>query len=565
MVLVKAPEQSNMENYFHGVRKPANLTPSPCRSTDQPKTNSNRTTQKSSSRLAVLSCWILETHERPDFPLGTVAGIRGMEDTEYCRGAQAAATRDQITRKQSFGKLMILQMLPEPRTELDRQVADLEGRAEALKALLESRPAKRPLIIEFSGSPKAGKTRTIAGLELFLKRNGIKVEVYTERASVSPIKSKGHLNFNVWVSCASLQGMLEALYKDIDIFILDRGIFDALVWNEWLYMTGKVTAEEARQVEEFFQMSRWLDLIDLVFIVRCNPKVSIEREYADQLTSKRGTIMAENTLQQFLEAIDRTMKNNGTKFQKTISIDTTNMRTRESVAKIADEALKALNGFLDESICVIPVKSVNNLPESGFVTNQAVISGFLTAVESRKAFVPRSQAEQNAGYLQPIPCAVLRYRGKVLVLRRKKPGHPLHDTYALWAGGHVSQSDDGPNILINTLNRELTEEVFIKEAFELNPNPVGLIRTNEDARASRHIAVLYEIHLMSEDVALALNQKEFRETRGSSMSGRLIDMSQLTEIYSEMGDWSKSIVDHYWPEYSGKTVSAAPLFEQSPS
>jgi hypothetical protein len=98
----------------------------------------------------------------------------------------------------------------------------LEERAAKLKAFLETRPAKRPLILEFSGSPKAGKTRCISVLELFLKRNGIRTEVYTERASVSPIKSKGHLNFNVWVSCASLQGMLEALYKDIDVFILDR-------------------------------------------------------------------------------------------------------------------------------------------------------------------------------------------------------------------------------------------------------------------------------------------------------------------------------------------------------
>ena len=135
------------------------------------------------------------------------------------------------------------------------QIAELEAKAGQLKALLEGRTAKRPLIIEFSGAPKSGKTRSISVLELFLKRNGIKVEVFTERASIAPIKSKGHLNFNVWVSCASLQGMLEALYRDIDVFILDRGIFDALVWNEWLEMTGKITKEEAKQVAEFFTMA----------------------------------------------------------------------------------------------------------------------------------------------------------------------------------------------------------------------------------------------------------------------------------------------------------------------
>ena len=79
------------------------------------------------------------------------------------------------------------------------QIKSLESRAEQLKQLLEKRLAKRPLIIEFSGGPRAGKTRSISGLELFLKRNEIKAEVSTERALMAPIKPKGHLNFNVWV------------------------------------------------------------------------------------------------------------------------------------------------------------------------------------------------------------------------------------------------------------------------------------------------------------------------------------------------------------------------------
>ena len=96
--------------------------------------------------------------------------------------------------------------------------------------------------------------------------------------------------------------MLEALYRDLDVFILDRGVFDALVWNEWLEMTGKITREEAQQVADFFTMDRWTKLIDLVLVLTCEPKKSIEREYADQLTTKRGTIMSEHTLEQINQA-----------------------------------------------------------------------------------------------------------------------------------------------------------------------------------------------------------------------------------------------------------------------
>jgi predicted NUDIX family phosphoesterase len=187
------------------------------------------------------------------------------------------------------------------------------------------------------------------------------------------------------------------------------------------------------------------------------------------------------------------------------------------------------------------------------VSDAKAVSDFAEAVRSEKLFAPRSQAEKNPNYLQPIPCAVLRYQDKVLILKRNKPGHPLHNKYDIWAGGHVIESDAGTDILLNTLHRELTEEVFIKEAFDPPRGPVALIRTDEDARASRHIAVLYEITLKSEDVALALNQKEFRFTRGTSMSGRLVPINELAALYNEMGNWSKSIVNLFWKDQVPKS------------
>jgi hypothetical protein len=52
--------------------------------------------------------------------------------------------------------------------QIFEQIKGLESRAAQLRDLLEKRSAKRPLIIEFSGAPKAGKTRSISGLELFV-------------------------------------------------------------------------------------------------------------------------------------------------------------------------------------------------------------------------------------------------------------------------------------------------------------------------------------------------------------------------------------------------------------
>lgn len=433
-------------------------------------------------------------------------------------------------------------------------IQELETKAEELRKLLSKRAAKRPLIVEFSGSPKAGKTMAISVLSLFLKRNGIKVEAFAERASVSPIKGKGRFDFNAWVSCASLQGMLESLDKEIDIFVLDRGLFDALIWNTWLKLTGKINSQEADDFERFFTMERWIQLIDLVCVLKCDPLNSIEREYLDQLTTRRGTIMDESILKQLNEAADITMHQHRSKFKRILQIDTTSVDRRDGVARITTEILQTLHRFLDETICVIPKSSwAVELPNAGFVANAALLESFSSIASREKLFFPKSYAENNTDYLIPIPCAIVRYEDQILFLKRNEEGHSLHDTYTIWAGGHIAQSDDvGPDILVSALRRELSEELFIRDDYEIVP--LGIVRTSEDERASRHIGIVYQANLSSPNVALALHQKEFRETRGRSMSGRLVDISKLNEFRGDMGDWSRFIVDHYWP-MQGKLFS----------
>lgn len=429
-------------------------------------------------------------------------------------------------------------------------IARLEADAARLRSQFDFGFAKRPLIIEFSGLPKSGKTRIISILELFLKRNGFKVDVFIERASIAPIRTKGHLNFNTWVSCASLQGMLEALSKpELDVFILDRGVFDALMWTHWLARTGKITSDEERTCCEFFAMNRWTDLVDLVLIMTCSPSTSIAREYSNQLTTKRGTIMSEDTLRQINESIEATRVAHGPRFKAIEHIDTTDTESRETAVRIATKTLSVLTKFLDEEICVIPADKISSMvPSKGLVKERETVDAFVDLVNSHKQFVRRSQAEVDPNLIQPIPCAIIRWKEQILLLRRNKKGHALHDKYLLWAGGHVNIRDDSPSILVTALERELSEEVFIKGAYDTSKKPVALLRTDEDARASRHIGVLYEIALTSTDVALAMNQKEFRETRGTSMSGKLVPPEALPAIYDKLNDWSKSMVHHFWPE-----------------
>ena len=83
----------------------------------------------------------------------------------------------------------------------------LQERAEAVAGRFNG--ARKPIIIEFAGVPRAGQTSTLGQIQAFLMRCGFRVEVVIERASVCPIRDKKHANFNIWTACTTLSQILE--------------------------------------------------------------------------------------------------------------------------------------------------------------------------------------------------------------------------------------------------------------------------------------------------------------------------------------------------------------------
>src|SRR5690606_32366109 len=145
---------------------------------------------------------------------------------------------------------------------------------------------------------------TINSLNIFLKRNGFKTVVLTERASVCPIRNKTHPFFNIWTLASAMSEIvkyLEQVDSRVDIIISDRGLFDALCWFEWLntnptHRAPYLDSDSYKRLENFILMDMWLNYLDLVYIFQVKPQTSINREYANLLTEKRGSIMREPVL-----------------------------------------------------------------------------------------------------------------------------------------------------------------------------------------------------------------------------------------------------------------------------
>lgn len=97
---------------------------------------------------------------------------------------------------------------------------------------------------------------------------------------------KGHLFFNTWCACSMLAELLANVEADADIIIVDRGIFDALVWLNLQLQRGEITQEEAGTIDSFLLLERWRTLIDLVVVMNVPADEAMSRENGQRITKR---------------------------------------------------------------------------------------------------------------------------------------------------------------------------------------------------------------------------------------------------------------------------------------
>jgi thymidylate kinase len=443
--------------------------------------------------------------------------------------------------------------------ERAKVIKSLQGEAAILLDLKKKHRQRRPIVIEFSGSPKSGKTTCINSLELFLKRNGFSVSIVQERASVCPVADKKSPMFNIWTACASITGMLGLLEQmDIsrDVIILDRGIFDALCWFEWLSSRKALSAYHKSIIDEFLSLDLIVNRVDIVFAFKVSPDESIKREYANLLTDKPGTIMSIATLTEYLSAIKSTITSKDALFHKIIELDTTSMNQDEVGKRVTDQTLSTLKDILMERIGYIePQKNIfDQLATHRFFP---IDNNPLDEMLGEMKFALRDKVEQHSEFIQPIPIAVFTEKSHRKVLTIKKQSKvvsadsPEKGKTLLYVGGHSRTEDRTDKISGNilaicryTLQREVKEEIGATYSFDdIVP---CLIYTPDTEKSKKHIAVCFVVEINDiDEFKLRLDAEELVLNRGKSKSGSFqeIDAIVATE-WRSLEPWSQEICKH---------------------
>ncbi len=78
---------------------------------------------------------------------------------------------------------------------------------------------------------------------------------------------------------------------ETDLIIVDRGLFDALVWLTMQRQRGELTADEAQTIEAFLLLDRWRTLVDLTVVMNVSAEDAMTRENSHRISNRPGSIM----------------------------------------------------------------------------------------------------------------------------------------------------------------------------------------------------------------------------------------------------------------------------------
>lgn len=386
---------------------------------------------------------------------------------------------------------------------------DLEALSERAKSVLGSIRSgeietRLPIGFEFSGSPKAGKSSVIGLVSLFARRAGFRVSAPPEGASIEtpPDLKDDLLAFNAWCGCYAIQNILIRSHEGdpYDMLLLDRGLFDWVVWLEFLHTKERsIDQSLCNTMASFALAAPWLEREQALFLFTADSQTSLERERSSQLTMKPGRAMNPQFLDDLRTCYDSILARQADRLPTVFRIDTSRVRgvapSFQRVAYVvADKMLSIVEESTSQVLMVIPP-----IFEKGVVDAPDVLNRVRAMAIGSPKFIPRTEAELSTRYQQIVPYGVLRNNeGKYLCAKRRTDERPqLAGKTTMLFGGHAEARDwnsgtpDG--VFERCLRRELGEELI---GVTVNSARLfALVNDRSSEMGKRHLAFVHEVEV----------------------------------------------------------------------
>lgn len=212
-----------------------------------------------------------------------------------------------------------------------------------LKCLLET----VPYVIEFTGTPRTGKTTLINNLYDFFKKKGFKVEVLEEfttskkyKKEIYPILKDKYKNVvNKEIPKYVLKQLEESIINNPDIIIVDRSLFDRLIWVDRLYKKDGMSTEEYEEYKKIY-IPLIKEKIDIIIATYTDAITSIKRDYYAHLSLETRNFLNETNVNEYNDSLLYLQELSKLENFNLYLFDTTNINQRELSFDVAETIIQ---------------------------------------------------------------------------------------------------------------------------------------------------------------------------------------------------------------------------------
>lgn len=218
-----------------------------------------------------------------------------------------------------------------------------------LQRLKKLCPLEKSFVIEFSGTPRTGKTTTINNLYDFFKKGGFNTAIieefttsgYYKEVFKQKYKDVSSTESNMAIIEEVTRQLEEALNSDKEIILIDRSVNDRQIWNYRRYIRGDMSEElylESRG--KYSTISR--KLIDFLVITYAEPLISLKRDYNSSLALEKRNFLNIDNLNEYNRSLRDLQALFETSVEDSILLDTSSMSMDEVSVEIASQIMPAM-------------------------------------------------------------------------------------------------------------------------------------------------------------------------------------------------------------------------------
>lgn len=216
---------------------------------------------------------------------------------------------------------------------------------------------KIPYVIEFTGTPRTGKTTLINNLYDFFKKKGFSVEVIEEfttskkyKKEIYPLLKDKYKNIvNTEIPKYVLKQLEQAINKNIDIIIIDRSLFDRLIWIDRLVLKNGMSLSEYQNYKNLY-IPLIKEKINIIISTYTDSLTALKRDYQANLSLEKRNFLNEDNVNEYNKSLLNMQQLANDENINFYLFDTTNKNQREISIEVVNAILDNMRKYFIERV-----------------------------------------------------------------------------------------------------------------------------------------------------------------------------------------------------------------------